>query len=121
MRLRSIRKSHGLTMKELGSLVGVSESTISYIESGRRNPGYELLLKLGEALDCSVTDIIGDGVSGSPSPSPALSAASSPEEIMLVAYRELNDEGRIKVYDYILDLLRSGRYEKEEKYEKTPV
>lgn len=59
LRLREIRKSRKLTMKQLGEMVGVTESAIGMYETGRRKPDYEMLLKLGEALDCSVPDIIG--------------------------------------------------------------
>ena len=60
LRLREVRKSRRLTMKQLGELVGVTESAIGMYETGRRKPDYEMLLKLGEALDCSVLDIVGD-------------------------------------------------------------
>lgn len=52
--LKPLRKQKGLTMKQLGELVGVSESMIGYLESGERSPSFETLLKLGEALDCTV-------------------------------------------------------------------
>lgn len=58
--LRQIRKSRKLTMKQLGEMVGVTESMIGQIETYRRNPSFELLLKLGEALNCSVDDIVSD-------------------------------------------------------------
>lgn len=57
-RLREIRKSRGLTMKELGALVDVSEAAIGYYETGKRSMNYEMLLKLSEALGCSVSDIV---------------------------------------------------------------
>lgn len=56
--LRQIRKSRNLTMKELGKKVGVSEAAIGYYETEKRMMNYEMLLKLAEALDCSVKDII---------------------------------------------------------------
>ena len=56
--LRRIRKEKGLTQKSLGEKVDVSESMIGMIENGARNPSFELLLKLGEALDCSVDDLL---------------------------------------------------------------
>lgn len=59
MNLREIRKSKGMTMKQLGKLVGVTESAIGLWETGKREPNQEMLLKLGEALDCSVLDIMG--------------------------------------------------------------
>lgn len=56
--LKKIRKQRGLTMKELGNLTGVSESMIQMIEAGKRSPSFELLLKLGEALECSVDELL---------------------------------------------------------------
>ena len=56
--LRRIRKAKGITMKQLGEMVSVSESMIGMVETGKRNPSFELLLKLGEALGCTVMDII---------------------------------------------------------------
>lgn len=56
--LKKIRKQRGLTMKELGKLTDVSESMIQMLESGKRSPSFELLLKLGEALDCSVDELL---------------------------------------------------------------
>ena len=52
--LRSMRKQKHMTMKELGALVGVSESAISQYETGKRQADFETLLKLGDALGCSV-------------------------------------------------------------------
>ena len=57
--LRYIRKTKTqLTMKQLGELVGVTESAIYNYEAGKREPDYEMLLKLSEALGCSVADIM---------------------------------------------------------------
>ncbi len=36
--LRALRLEHSLSMKSAGSLVGVSDSTIAHIETGRMNP-----------------------------------------------------------------------------------
>ena len=58
--LRKIRKAKGMTMKQLGKLVGVSESAIGQYETNARKPSFEILLKLGEALDCSVDDLVSD-------------------------------------------------------------
>lgn len=73
--MRAARKAKGLTMKELGKLVGVSESAISQYETGKREMDYETLLKIGEVLECSAdyllrgekqkkpTPVSGDGLS----------------------------------------------------------
>ena len=57
--IRDYRLRKGLTMKELGELVGLTESAISLYEKGKRNITFERLLQLSEALDCSVNDLLG--------------------------------------------------------------
>ena len=56
--LRDIRKSRGLTMKQLGEMVGITEAAIGNYETERRSVNYEMLLKLSEALECSVEDLL---------------------------------------------------------------
>ena len=45
--LKEIRKARGITARELGEKVGVSESAINLYESGKRKPDYEMLLRIG--------------------------------------------------------------------------
>lgn len=52
--LRQLRKEKGLSMKELGAIIGLAESTISQYETGKREPDFETLLKLGEFFGVSV-------------------------------------------------------------------
>ena len=56
--LRKIRKAKGLNQKELASLVGVSESSISQYETGGKNPSFEVALKIAEVLDCEFADLV---------------------------------------------------------------
>lgn len=56
--MKKLRKAKGLTQKELAQLVDLSESQISLIESGKRFPSFEALLKIAEALDCESTDLL---------------------------------------------------------------
>lgn len=59
LRLRDVRKKAGLTMRELGQVIGVAESTISQYETGKRQPDYETLLKLGEFFSVSTDYLLG--------------------------------------------------------------
>ena len=52
--LRRLRRVKGISMKELGKKIGVAESTISQYETGKREPDFETLLKLGEFFNVSV-------------------------------------------------------------------
>lgn len=59
-RIRELRKARGMTMKQLGSVVDLAESTISQYETGKRQPDNETLLKLGEFFDVPVDYILGN-------------------------------------------------------------
>jgi len=56
--LKKFRKAKGLKQKELADIVGVSESSISQYESGKKTPSFEIALKLAEALDCESADLV---------------------------------------------------------------
>lgn len=56
--IRKLRKQKGLTMKELASRIGCSESAVSQYETGRRSPDYETLLKIAEELETSVNYLL---------------------------------------------------------------
>lgn len=58
-RIREVRKKHGLTMKQLGEKVGLSESAISQYENGKRQPDNQTLLMFGEIFDVSVDYLLG--------------------------------------------------------------
>ncbi len=70
-RLRELRKSRGITAKELGHIINVAESTISLYENGKRAPDYVTLLKIANYFDVS-TDYLLDrdeGKNGQDQPS----------------------------------------------------
>ena len=93
--IRQIRKARGLTQKQLADMIDVSESIISQYENERKSPSNETLLKLGEALDCSVSDILDDRK--------ALNfALSTLERDLILKYRALDERGR-KVVDAVID------------------
>lgn len=56
--LRELRKMRGLSLKELGTIIGVAESTMSQYETGKRQPDLETLLQLSEYFDVSVDYIL---------------------------------------------------------------
>ena len=58
-RIRELRRTMGLTMKQLGEELGVAESTISHYETGRRQLDNETLLKLGEFFGVTVGYLLG--------------------------------------------------------------
>lgn len=59
-KIRKLRKEKGLTIAELGKLVGMSNSTVCMWEKGLRRPEVEGLQKLAELFDKPVSFFLED-------------------------------------------------------------
>lgn len=57
--IKRIRKAKGLTQKELGKKLGISQAEIAQRETGRRNPKIETVQKIADALQVPVSEIYG--------------------------------------------------------------
>ena len=56
-RIKLLRKKAGLTQKELGELLNVSAAMIAQYENNLRNPKFETLDKIANALNVDVWDL----------------------------------------------------------------
>lgn len=56
-KIRELRKSKKMSMKELGTLIGVSEQAISQYERGTRNISLEKLIKISEVFRVTVNEL----------------------------------------------------------------
>jgi transcriptional regulator with XRE-family HTH domain len=65
-RLRALRRQRGITQADLSATTGISESTLSRLESGRRRPNLELLLPLARAYGVPLDDLVGAPRTGDP-------------------------------------------------------
>lgn len=65
-RLRALRRNRGLTLAEVAGTTGISESTLSRLESGQRRASLELLLPLARAYDVPLDDLVGAPRTGDP-------------------------------------------------------
>ena len=93
--IKEIRKSRGLTAKELGELVGKAESTINLYENGKREPDYETLLKMSDVLNCSTDSLLGKNT-----------ALTNEEEHLLWLFRQFSSDRKsavIKLVSTFLD------------------
>lgn len=65
MRIRELRKEKKISIEELTSLIGEkSVATVYNYESGRRAPKPEVIVKLANALEVSVDELIGTDAPG---------------------------------------------------------
>lgn len=101
-RIREVRKSHNMTMKQLGVLIGAAESTVSQYETGKRQPDHETLLKISDALNVTVGYLIG---AEEHKKSPV--AGSGNEAMEKAGYYKLNDANRSLIDQMIEQLIKS--------------
>ncbi|GAA1897525.1 XRE family transcriptional regulator [Asanoa iriomotensis] len=65
-RLRALRRQRGATLAELSEATGISISTLSRLEAGRRKPTLELLLPLARAHQVPLDELVGAPETGDP-------------------------------------------------------
>ncbi|MFF0496758.1 helix-turn-helix domain-containing protein [Nocardia aobensis] len=65
-RLRALRRERGITLADLAASTGVSESTLSRLESGQRRATLELLLPLSRTYNVPLDDLVGAPRTGDP-------------------------------------------------------
>lgn len=70
-----------MSQRELANKAGITEAAVSRYVGGSRQPGARILKKLADALECSVSDLIGGNIGGK-----ALTA----NEYQLLAMRTCN-------------------------------
>lgn len=58
-RIRELRISKELTLKQLGLMLNLGESTMSMYENGKRSPDYDTVLKLAEIFEVSTDFLLG--------------------------------------------------------------
>ncbi len=60
-RIKAVRESRGLSIRDLAELAGINKSQIVRIESGQSDPHYTTLLRIARALEVSVGDFTDGG------------------------------------------------------------
>jgi len=61
--IRRRRQEQGLTIPQLAAIAGMSPSSISQIETGKRSPHSVSVIKLAAALECEVADLYPEAAS----------------------------------------------------------
>lgn len=62
-RIKKFREKKGYSTNDLSKLTGISQSTISKLENGKRKYDVETLTKIAEALDVSIDRLTGESAS----------------------------------------------------------
>jgi transcriptional regulator with XRE-family HTH domain len=65
-RLRALRKQRETTLLDVAAETGISVSTLSRLEAGRRRPTLELLLPLAQTYGMQIDELVGAPPTGDP-------------------------------------------------------
>lgn len=95
-KLKMLREKKGWSKYRLSKESGVAPITITKIERGEIYPELETLLKLAEALDVDVEELIA-----------GTKKVKTPEDIVKEAFKKIPPKRRIKVVKELLDLVFS--------------
>lgn len=58
-KIKDLRTKNNITLKKLGEMLCLGESTISMYENNKRNPDYGTLLRIAEIFDVSIDYLLG--------------------------------------------------------------
>jgi transcriptional regulator with XRE-family HTH domain len=82
-RLKAARLERDLTLAALAAATGISPSTISRLESGKRQPNLELLIPLSATLEVTIDELVSDAAVPDPRVRPRLTSDGGAEVQML--------------------------------------
>ena len=96
--IRRIRIARNMTQKELAARLGCTDAAVSNYERATRGLEYETLLKISEALDCTVNDLVDQSLVFEPE---ARMPISAEEKELIELFRKLNPPNKDRVIGYI--------------------
>lgn len=122
--IKRIRKEKGITQKELGNMLNISQAAIGQFESTSSNPKIETLEKIAACLAVPVAELLeihaeedydimtADEweLSGKMH---SIEMSKGPIMDIAMCFIKLNDEAQHKVADYATDLCSIDQYLKE--------
>ena len=89
-RIEEIREQVGLSQSALARAIGTSQSAISQIEAGERNPSFDMLRQIAKALNVSIPHLVGAEVE----------QLSQSELAHFRNYRGLSDDAKKELEDF---------------------
>jgi len=102
-RLAAFRKARGLSQFQLAKLLGKSREMIDYYERRAKNPSADIILKVAEALEVSVNELLGAECKPTHKPGPPSLLEARLEEV-----RKLPRQRQKFVLDFINTILRDS-------------
>jgi transcriptional regulator with XRE-family HTH domain len=114
-KIREIRKEKGLTQKELGKRLGVSDMSVSRYENAE-NMQLETLKKVAAALEVPIGAFIVSSKNNPPKNAHQNKLSNDDSmELLTIYFDHLNTEGKKRLFEYLQDLVKIPEYRIDEK------
>ena len=107
-RIKERREELGITQIELATRLGVSKGAIGNYETDANSPKASIMYKIFDILQCDANYLYQDEIGERETIVPPKN-----ERNILSLIRQLNVKGQEKLIDYADDLVRSGKYKKD--------
>lgn len=95
--LKFFREREGWSQSELAQKLGLSTSTISMYEVGKREPNFEIEERIADLFNTDLNTLRGNDIE----PRPDAVSQDPNEEKLVSAYRSFNALGRERLMDYV--------------------
>ncbi|MFH1422135.1 MAG: helix-turn-helix transcriptional regulator [Planctomycetota bacterium] len=107
-RIKEERKKRGLTQEKLAELSGVSNTFISFIESGNKNASLKTIKKIADVFQISLSDLFGEMT---------IPKKSKPDKTANKFLYLIQDESSA-TKEFLFDVCKSIIQERRKKYRK---
>ena len=131
-RLRALRGYHNLTQRQIAQSLSIDRSTYAYYETGKTHPDFETLTRIAKMFGVSTDYLLGMDESPSRSIYKSIPGLSDPkteragtermelarltedEQALVLLFRQLNEEGKDRLFRLAVDIARRPKKEKTE-------
>lgn len=112
--IRHARQKAGLTQKELGEKLGISQAAVGQFESDKANPKIETLMKIATALNIKLSELVPinnalDWTFEKNEENRIVREYSALNIAIKNNLDKMNESAKKKVYDYTEDLMQNPK------------
>lgn len=104
--VKSKRVSAGLSQNMLAKKAGISQASLNALESKTNNPSVETVFLLAAALDCSVSELLGEKPDGA-------EFLTEKQRKLIGIFSQLNDAGKMFLLQQAESILSQPAFRQE--------
>ena len=104
--VKKLREKAGLSQNQLAKSAGISQAALSKIESEDKNPSVETVFLLADALDCTVSELLGEKPEG-------VTFLTDRQRQLLKIFSQMNDAGKASLLSLADSMLQQPGFRQE--------